>query len=313
MSFRVLVATEKSFAKPAVAEIVGSVRPAFTLKWVTDYTDAKILKDAVTEFKPHAIVVRSDKITPEVLACASDDLKIIVRAGAGYDNIDVKACNEKKIVVMNTPGQNSNAVAELCFGLMIDLARNHFNGKSGFELRGKTLGLHAFGNVSRYMNKIAKGFGMKVATFDPYISDELCHKEEVHRVASLKDLYATSDYVSIHCPLTPETKGMVNGELLGLMKPNATLINSAREQVVDEEALAHKLEACKAFKYGADVAPKIAKELSEKFKERVLFTAAKMGAQTEEANTNSGVAALREIMDFFEKNDVACRVPESKW
>jgi D-3-phosphoglycerate dehydrogenase len=214
---------------------------------------------------------------------------------------------------MNTPGQNSNAVAELCFGMMVDLARGHYQGKSGFELRGKVLGLHAYGNVSKYMALIAKGFGMEVCAVDPYVSDDVFAKDGVKKLNTVEELYSTCDYISIHCPLTAETKGMVNEALLSKMKCDATLINSARDAIIDESALQEKLEKCAKFKYGADVAPKIAKELSEKFGARVLFTTAKMGAQTEEANTNSGVAAVNQAMEFLEKGVDKFRVKENKF
>lgn len=310
MSKKILIATEKAFAPKAVELIKKQQRAGFDFVWLENYKSVDDLHKAVVDAE--GLIIRSDKVTPAVLDVAKA-LKIVVRAGAGYDNVDVAACNGKKVVVMNTPGQNSNAVAELCFGIMIDLARGHFQGKSGFELRGKSLGLHAYGNVSRYMAMIAKGFGMEVYAVDPYVKDEVFAKDGIKKVGSVKELYSTCDYVSIHCPLNNETKGMVNEELLGAMKCDATLINSAREAIIDEAALSAKLEKCKSFKYGADVAPKIAKELSEKFGVRVLFTTAKMGAQTEEANTNSGVAAVNEAMDFLEKGIDTCRVPENKF
>jgi len=310
MSHKILIATEKPFAPVAVEEIKKQYRDGFTVEWLEGYKTPEELCKAAADAE--ALIVRSDKVTPAVLDAAKK-LKIVVRAGAGYDTIDVNACNAHKVIVMNTPGQNSNAVAELCFGIMITLARGNYLGKSGFELRGKKLGLHAYGAVSRCMARIAKGFGMEVCAIDPYIKDEVFAQEGIQKVDSVKELYSTCDYVSIHCPLTDETRKMVNADLLKLMKPNATLINSARDAVIDEDALAEHLANTKGFKYGADVAPKNAAELKEKFGVRVLFTAAKMGAQTEEANTNAGVAAIKQAMDYLEKGIDTFRVRKNKF
>lgn len=310
MAFKILIATEKPFAAVAVEQIKKQQREGFEFVWLEGYKTPEELCAAVAD--ADAMIVRSDKVTPAVLDAAKK-LKIIVRAGAGYDTIDVPACNAHKVIVMNTPGQNSNAVAELVFGLMITLARGRFLGKSGFELRGKTLGLHAYGAVSRCVARIAKGFGMTVCAIDPYLKDEVFEKEGIKKVNTVKELYSTCDYVSIHCPLTDETKKMVNAELLGCMKPNATLINSARDGVIDEAALAEHLEKCKGFKYGADVAPKNAAELEEKFGVRVFFTKAKMGAQTEEANTNAGIAAVNQAMDYLANGVETFRVRENKF
>eukprot|EP01105_Mastigella_eilhardi_P007533 TRINITY_DN18985_c0_g1_i1.p1 TRINITY_DN18985_c0_g1~~TRINITY_DN18985_c0_g1_i1.p1 ORF type:complete len:332 (-),score=136.75 TRINITY_DN18985_c0_g1_i1:65-1000(-) len=302
----IVVLTEKPFAKEAVAQIEELAKErGYPIKLLENYKKPEDAYPVVAD--ADALIVRSDKVTPALLEHATK-LKLVVRAGAGVDTIDLPACSAKKVVVMNTPGQNSNAVAELCFGQMLTLARGWWQGKSGSELRGKRLGLQAYGNVARYMAMIAKGFGMTVSAYDPLLPKEKISAEGVTPVAELKELYATCDYISIHTPLTPQTRGSVNWELLSSMKKNATLVNSARAEVVDEAALAKMLEERKDFKYAADVAPKIAKELQEKYQYRVCFTVAKMGAQTEEANTNSGLAAVREIADFFEKHDVSCQV-----
>jgi len=304
----ILIATEKPFAKEALPLILEVANKAgYPTKLLENYTKPAELYEAAANAE--AMVVRSDKVTPELLEHCPK-LKIIVRAGAGVDTIDLKACTAKGIVVMNTPGQNSNAVAEMCFGQMLTVARGWWQGKPGTELRGKKLGLHAYGNVARYMNMIAKGFGMEVLAHDPFVAPEVFARDGVKPV-SVPELYAQCDYVSVHTPLNPQTRGMLNFDLLSTMKNGATLVNSARAEVIDEPSLTKMLETRKDFKYVADVAPKNAKDLEERFKVRVCFTAAKMGAQTEEANTNSGIAAIREIVDYFEKGDVSCQVNKS--
>ncbi|KAH3761954.1 3-phosphoglycerate dehydrogenase [Pelomyxa schiedti] len=306
---KILIATEKPFAKEAMPLIMEVAQKAnYPVALLENYTAPDQLYAAIADAE--AVIVRSDKVTPELLTHAPQ-LKIVVRAGAGVDTIDLKACTARGIVVMNTPGQNSNAVAEMCFGQMITVARGWWQGKPGTELRGKQLGLQAYGNVGKYMAMIAKGFGMKVMAFDPFVTPARMAEDGVLAAESLAQLYAQCDYVSIHTPLTPETRGCVNWELLSTMKHGACLVNSARAEVIDEAALTRMLESRADFKYVADVAPKNAKDLEARFKVRVCFTAAKMGAQTEEANTNSGIAAVREIVDFFEKGDVRCQVNRS--
>ena len=239
---------------------------------------------------------------------AAPHLKIVVRAGAGYDNIDLKAAAARGVAAMNTPGQNSNAVAELVFGLMITLARRGFSGKAGTELRGKTIGIHAYGNVGRYVAMIARGFGMEVLAFDPYVPAEKMKAEGVTPVASADELYSSCEYVSLHLPKTRETVASVGAGLLSKMKQGGTLINTARAEVIDEASLLQVMEARPDFLYGADVAPACAAEFAAKYPGRYCFTAKKMGAQTAEANINAGLAAARQIVNFFEKGDTTFKL-----
>jgi D-3-phosphoglycerate dehydrogenase len=236
---------------------------------------------------------------------AAKNLKLAVRAGAGYDNIDTAAAKAKNIAVMNTPGQNANAVAELVFGMLVYLARGKFDGKTGSELRGKTLGLHAFGMVGRAVATIAKGFGMTVYAFDPFVKPEVFAAAGVEAASSIEDLYTKSQYLSLHIPATAETKGSIGTKLLSLMPTGATLINTARKEVINEAELLAVFEARPDFRYVSDIPPSdaTAATLKEKFDKRVYLTPAKMGAQTEEANVNAGLAAARQIVGFFEKND----------
>lgn len=301
MSKKVLVATEKPFAKDAVDNIKKIAGEAgYELMLLESYTDNQQLLDAVAGVD--GLIIRSDKVTPEVID-AGKNLKIVVRAGAGYDNVDLAAATEKNIVVMNTPGQNSNAVAELVFGLMLHLARRAYNGKPGTELKGKKLGIHAYGNIGLLVNKIAKGFGMDVAAFDPYVSKDRMENDGVECVQSVDKLYETCDYVSVHLPKIKETIGLINYNLMSKMKTGAAVINTARQEVVDEAGLMKMLEDRSDFMYAADVAPNNRDELEEKFGVRVFFTAKKMGAQTEEANINAGIAAITQIVNFLENGD----------
>jgi len=249
-----------------------------------------------------AMIIRSDIVDAEVLDAAKN-LKVVVRAGAGYDNIDLESATSHHVVAMNTPGQNSNAVAELVFGMMIYQARGQFSGKSGSELLGKKLGLHAYGNVGKRVAAIAKGFGMEVFAFDPYIPSEAIEADGVTCVTSVEELYASCNYVSLHIPATAETKNSINFDLLSKMQAPATLINTARKEVVNEADLLKFFEARPDFSYISDVEPGCAAEIKEKFAGRYFFTPKKMGAQTEEANVNAGLAAIRQIVDFFEKGD----------
>jgi D-3-phosphoglycerate dehydrogenase len=253
------------------------------------------------------MIIRSD-VADEAVLNAAARLKIVVRAGAGYDNIDLKAATARGVVAMNTPGQNSNAVAELVFALMLYLARGAFSGKSGSELRGKKIGLQAYGAVGRCVTPIAKGFGMEVFAYDPFVPAEAMKRDGVVPVGSLAELYANCDYVSIHIPKTKETVNSIGFDLLAKMKKGAALINTARAEVVDEPALLKMFVERPDFKYGADVAPACAPEIAEKFSGRFVFTAKKMGAQTEEANVNAGLAAARQIVAFFEKGDKTFQV-----
>ncbi len=303
---KVLVATEKPFAPAAVEEIKKIVEESgneFAL--LEKYTDNTELLSAVAE--ANALIIRSDKATKEVIDSAPE-LKIIVRAGAGYDNIDLEAATEKGIVAMNTPGQNSNAVAELALGLMVYMARGQFNGKPGSELLGKTLGIHAYGNVGKLVAKIAQGFGMKVSAYDPFISKESIKADGVKVYDNVKELYANNQYVSLHIPANDQTKKSINYDLLNSMSAGATIINTARKEVIDEKALVKVLSEGKDLKYASDIAPDVSSELLEKYPENCYFTPKKMGAQTAEANLNAGVAAANQIVNFFNNGDTTFQV-----
>lgn len=301
MSKKVLVATEKPFAKEAVDGIKKVAAEAgYELVLLENYTDAAQFTAAVADVD--AVIIRSDLVTPAVIE-AGKNLKIVVRAGAGYDNVDLKAATAHNVVVMNTPGQNSNAVAELVFGLMLYLARKGYSGKSGTELKGKKLGIHAYGNIGVLVNQIAKGFGMEVCAFDPFVAKEKMIADGVKPVESLTEMYSTCDYISIHLPKVKETINSINYELLSKTKKGVSIINTAREEVVDEEGLQKIMEERKDFMYAADVAPKCQATLLEKYGTRVFFTAKKLGAQTEEANINAGIAAMKQIVQFLEKGD----------
>jgi D-3-phosphoglycerate dehydrogenase len=235
------------------------------------------------------------------------NLKIIVRAGAGYDNVDLAAATEKGVVVMNTPGQNSNAVAELALGMMVYMARNNFNGTSGTELKGKKLGIHAYGNVGRYVARIAKGFGMECFAYDPFISKEDIEKDGVKALESAEELYSTCQYISLHIPSNEQTKGSINTDLLNIMPQGATLVNTARKEVICEDSLKKVFAERSDFVYISDIAPDCAAELSE-FEGRYFFTPKKMGAQTAEANINAGIAAANQIKSFLEEGDTTFQV-----
>lgn len=294
---KVLVATEKPFSATAVKGIREIVEAAgYTFALLEKYTERVQLLAAVAD--ADALIVRSDIVDKEVIEAAAK-LKIIVRAGAGYDNIDLKAAAEKGIVVENTPGQNANAVAELVIGMAIMAARNKFSGSTGFEISGKRLGLQAFGQVSRHVAKIARGFGMDVTAIDPYCPAEVIEEQGVKVAPSLKDLYAGNDIVSIHIPATPETIGSIGRELIAAMPKGAILINTARKEVINEAELLQVLEERPDLKYFADVKPGNAAELTERFADRVFFTPKKSGAQTAEANLNAGLAAARQIVAYF--------------
>lgn len=303
---KVLVATEKAFAKAAVEAISKVVTESGNeIVLLENYTDKKQLLEAVANVE--AVIIRSDIVDQEVIDHASK-LEIVVRAGAGYDNIDLTACTAKKIVAMNTPGQNSNAVAELAAGMMVMAARNFFNGSSGTELKGKTLGLHAFGYIGKALATIAKGFGMTVYAYDPFLKAEDFEAFGVKQVASVEELYKVSQYVSLHIPATEKTKKSINFDLLSTMPKNAVLINTARKEVIDEEGLAKMFAERPDFKYVADVEPGNKAEISEKFTGRYFFTPKKIGAQTSEANNNAGVAAAHQIVKFFANGDKTFQV-----
>lgn len=302
----ILVATEKPFAKAAVEGIKKIIEDAgFGMALLENYTTkSELLTAAATA---DAMIIRSDIVDKEVLE-ASKNLKIVVRAGAGYDNIDLDAATAAGVVAMNTPGQNSNAVAELAVALMVFAARNNFNGSSGTELKGKKLGLHAYGYVSKAVAAIAKGFGMEVFAFDPFVDSQLMLDEGVTPVADAAQLYATCQYVSLHMPATAQTRKSVNYDILALMPKGATLINTARKEVVDEEGLLKVFAERPDFKYMSDVEPDCKSEFADKYQGRFFFTPKKMGAQTSEANNNAGLAAARQIVAFFSTGDKTFQV-----
>ncbi|MDP4266872.1 MAG: NAD(P)-dependent oxidoreductase [Bacteroidota bacterium] len=303
---KVLVATEKPFAQEAVNGIKSVIEKAgYELVLLEKYTSKDALLSAVSDVD--AMIIRSDVADKEVLN-AGKNLKIVVRAGAGFDNIDLAAATEKNIVAMNTPGQNSNAVAELAIGMMIYQMRMHFSGKSGGELRGKKLGLHAYGNVGRYVANIAKGFGMEVYAFDPFVPKDIIEKDGIKAVDKVEDLYSTCQFVSLHIPANEQTKKSINYNLLSRMPKGAMLVNTARKEVIDETSLLKLFAERKDFTYVADVEPESKDEFNEKFQGRFFFTPKKMGAQTEEANINAGIAAANQIVNFFEKGDVKFKV-----
>lgn len=294
---KILVATEKPFAPVAVKGIREVIEQAgCELVLLEKYTDRAQLLAAVAD--ADALIVRSDKIDAEVIA-AAPRLKVIVRAGAGYDNIDLKAASEHNIVVENTPGQNSNAVAELVFGMTVMAARNMYNGTSGFELKDKKLGIQAFGQVGRNVARIAKGFGMTIEALDPYCPDEVLTDAGVTPVHDIKALYSGNQFVSIHIPATPETIGSIGYELIATMPKNGVLINTARREVIDEDGLARALADRSDLRYVADVRPNNAEALEQACPGRVFFTPKKMGAQTAEANINAGLAAARQSVAFL--------------
>jgi D-3-phosphoglycerate dehydrogenase / 2-oxoglutarate reductase len=294
---KVLVATEKAFAPVAVTIIRDIIEKAgHELSILANYKSEKELLNAITDAE--GLIVRSDKVTSEVVGAAKK-LRIVVRAGAGYDNIDLQACSAQDIVAMNTPGQNSNAVAELVFMLMLFNARRGFTGKSGTELRGKTLGLHAFGNVGRHVAAIANGFGMVVYAYDPFVSSQEMDKYKVSLCTGLNDLYSRCRYVSLHMPANNDTIRSVGYDLLKQMPEDAVLVNTARKEVIDEEGLLKIFGERSDFSYLSDVMPDNRPVFEEKYTGRFIFTEKKMGAQTAEANINAGVAAARQIVDYF--------------
>lgn len=294
---KVLVATEKPFAAVAVDGIRKVLDEAgYELVLLEKYSSKQELLDAVAD--ADGLIIRSDIVDKEVLDAAKQ-LKIVVRAGAGYDNIDLEASKAKGVVAQNTPGQNSNAVAELVFGMTVMAVRNMYNGTSGTELKEKSIGIHAFGQVGRNVARIAKGFGMEVSALDPYCPDEVITEAGVRPVHSVEELYSTNQFVSLHIPATAETKKSVGYDLVKLMPKNGVLINTARKEVIDEEGLAKAMEERPDIKYVADIKPDTADELKAKFGDRVFFTPKKMGAQTAEANINAGIAAAQQTVAFL--------------
>ncbi len=298
---KVLVATEKPFAAAAVNGIRSIVEGAgFQLALLEKYTDKSELLAAVAD--ADALIVRSDKVTKEVIDAAKN-LKIVVRAGAGFDNLDLEACTARKIVAMNTPGQNSNAVAELVMGFMVYMSRNCFTPGTGTELIGKRIGIQAFGHVGRLVAEKAKALGMKVMAFDPFVPADKIKAEGVEVAESLEQLYSENDFVSLHIPATPETKGSIGYALVSRMPKGGCLVNSARKEVINEEELVKVLEERSDLKYITDIAAGNQAELNEKFGKRVFATPKKMGAETAEANINAGLAAANQIVGFFTKGE----------
>jgi D-3-phosphoglycerate dehydrogenase len=279
---RALIATVKPFSDQAVAEVTGVFKEAgYEVEVLSKYPEQADLVRAVAD--ADALIIRSDKVDREVIE-AGKNLKIVVRAGAGYDNVDLEAATEKGVVVMNTPGQNSNAVAELAMGMMVYMNRNRFNPAAGTELRGKILGIHAYGAVGRIVGLIARGFGMKVHAFDPYIDQVLIKNDGILLEVSVEDLYRSCQYISLHLPSNAETRASIGYELLSKMPKGATLVNTARKEVINQE------------------------ELEAEFGDRIFCTPKKMGAQTAEANLNAGVAAASQIVNFLEKGDTTFKV-----
>ena len=303
---KVLVATEKPFAAAAVSQIKSVFDDAgYEVVMLEKYEDKADFLKAVADVD--ALIIRSDKVTPDVID-AGKKLKIVVRAGAGYDNVDLAAASANNVVVMNTPGQNSNAVAELAIGMMIYQARGQFNGKSGTEIKDKTLGILAYGNVGKIVARLGKAFGMKVFAFDPFVPAADIQKDGVEVVKSIADLFAKCNYVSLHIPANDETKKSINYALMSKMPVAATVVNTARKEVIDEDGLLKMFADRQDFVYISDVAPDCAAEIAEKYAGRYYFTPKKMGAQTAEANVNAGIAAAKQIVNFLEKGDKTFQV-----
>lgn len=302
---KVLIATDKPFA-PVAVKGIREITDAqgYELVLLEKYTSQAELVAAVAD--ADAMIIRSDKATKEVIDAAKK-LKVIVRAGAGYDNIDLEACTANGVVAMNTPGQNSNAVAELAFGMMVYMARNRFDGKSGVELKGKNIGIHAFGNVGQNVARIAKGFGMEVYAFDPFMTDEQIKAAGAIPVKTVEELYSACHYVSLHIPANDKTKKSINHALLSRMPKGGVLVNTARKEVIDEAEMLKFMADRPDFQYIADVAPDNAADFAP-FEARCYFTPKKMGAQTEEANVNAGLAAARQIVGFIERGDAKFKV-----
>ncbi|MBP3671205.1 MAG: 3-phosphoglycerate dehydrogenase [Bacteroidaceae bacterium] len=294
---KILVATEKPFAAVAVKGIREVIEAAGAeLVLLEKYTEKAQLLAAVADVD--GIIIRSDKVDAEVLDAAKN-LKIVVRAGAGYDNVDLEVATAHNVCVMNTPGQNSNAVAELALGMMVMMARNQYDGTSGTELKGKTLGIHAFGQVGRNVARIAQGFGMEVYAYDPFCPADAIAAAGVKPVESVEELYRNCQYVSLHIPATAETKNSINYSLTSIMPKGAMLVNTARKEVICEEDLVRIMEERADFRYTSDIAPANLDELKEKFGNRVFATPKKMGAQTAEANINAGIAAAHQTIGFL--------------
>lgn len=293
---KILVFTEKPFAPAAVKAITNTVNASGNEIEVVEGGTRQDFIEAIGNAE--GLIVRSDKVD-EALMEAAPKLKVIVRAGAGYDNIDLEAATRYGICVMNTPGQNSNAVAELVFGMIVMMCRNQYNGKSGTELKDKNLGIYAFGQVGRNVARIAKGFGMKLEALDKFVPDAMMEGEGVKPVHSPEELFENNDFVSLHIPATSETKKSIGSDLVMKMPVGGVLVNTARKEVIDEEGLLKALEERPDLRYVSDIKPDLAEEFEKKFASRVFFTPKKMGAQTAEANFNAGVAAAEQVIAYL--------------
>lgn len=303
---KVLVATEKPFAPDAVTGIKDICKAAgYDLTVLEKYDGKQPLLEAVADV--NALIIRSDKVTAEVIDAAKN-LEVVVRAGAGYDNVDLDAATKNDVVVMNTPGQNSNAVAELALGMMVYLARGGFNGKPGTELKDKTLGIHAYGNVGQHVARIAKGFGMEVMAFDPFVEKAEIEKDGVRVLDTVEELYQESQYISLHIPSNDKTKGSIGKKLLASMPENGVLVNTARKEVINEDELLQVFAERDDFAYISDIAPDCKDEIAEKYDGRYFFTPKKMGAQTKEANVNAGIAAIKQIKAMWDDKDKTFQV-----
>ena len=302
----ILVATEKPFVQIAIRQIREVTEAAgFKLALLENYKNISELLVAVSN--ADALIVRSDKVSAEVLDAAKN-LKIVVRAGSGYDNLDLESCTAHNVVAMNTPGQNSNAVAELVFEMMLYQIRGGFNGKSGTELRGKTIGLHGFGNVGKYVADIARGFGMDIYAYDPFVSERVMKNNGAKQCINLEELYLKCQYISIHIPSNEITKKSIGYDLMKKMPQNAVLVNTARKEVIDETGLLKIFEERPGFSYLSDIEPDCKAVFEEEYQGRFIFTTRKMGAQTEESNINAGVAAARQIVEYFKTGKEKYRV-----
>ena len=295
----ILLATEKPFAKDAIEQIKKVISDAgHNMMLLENYTDKSELLNAIKA--ADALIVRSDNVDAEIIN-AGDALKIVVRAGAGYDNLDLSAASQKNIVCMNTPGQNANAVAECAFGMMLYMARKQFSGSSGTELRGKKLGIIGYGNIGRYMAQIGRGFGMEVFAYKRNMDRLALQIDGVTPASSFEDIFEHCEYVSLHIPSTAETKGVINYHLLKLLPKNAMLVNTARVDVVNEDDLLQLMGERNDIAYVSDFVPKMETAFKEQFGKRIFYPTKKMGAQTEEANVNAGIAAAKQIIDFLDK------------
>jgi len=307
---KILVATDKPFASAAVDQIRAVAWEAdHELIILENYKSPEEFKSAVAN--ADALIVRSDLVTADILSAAGN-LKIVVRAGAGYDNLDLDACTAHGVVAMNTPGQNANAVAELVFEMILYQARGGFSGNIGTELRGKTIGIHAFGNVGKYVAEISRGFGMTIYAFDPFVADNIITASGAKLCRKAEELFSSCQYVSLHLPANSKTAGSINYGLLINMPINAVLVNTARKEIINEEDLLRVFEERPDFRYLSDIEPDCKSVFEEKYKGRYLFTSKKMGSQTKEANINAGIAAARQIVDYFKTGNERFRVNKLK-